>query len=79
MQARNKYAPLAITALAVALLVAGCAKEEPVGPAQVAPTLRSKVRNLVPTPPPTGQDSIAPISDDGDDLGDKERSTRNRR
>ncbi len=79
MQARNKYTPLAIMALAVGLLVAGCAKEEPVGPAEVAPALRSKVRNLVPVPPPTGRDSIAPISDDGDDLGDKERSTPNKR
>ena len=58
------------------LLSTGCTKEELEGPS-AASVLEHKA-GLVTVMDSTGQGVVAPISDDGDDLGDRERSNRPR-
>ncbi|HMN04446.1 MAG TPA: hypothetical protein PKD45_01865 [Flavobacteriales bacterium] len=63
----------AMALFALLLMVTGCAKEEVVRPDAAMPV------KAVTVDPGTSTDDkgiSAPISDDGDDLGDKERSSR---
>lgn len=67
---------------ALLLLVStGCTKEEVVAPNAPVPVMHTKV-GANPGDPNVGNgngpDTSVPISDDGDDLGDKERSNRPR-
>ena len=66
---------------ALLLLVStGCSKEEVVAPNAPVPVLQTRATanggNSTVGTGSQGSDSSAPISDDGDDLGDRERSNR---
>lgn len=68
---------------ALAMLVStGCSKEELVAPCTRQPELQTKAGTAaVPVPVVTGSGvpdsgNITPITDDGDDLGDKENSSK---
>ena len=64
------------------LVSTGCTKEEVVAPNAPVPVLQTRASanggNSTLGPGVEGSDSSAPISDDGDDLGDSERSNRPR-
>ena len=66
---------------ALAMLVStGCSKEELVAPCTEQPEMQSKV-GTAPVPVVTGSDAqddghLSPITDDGDDLGDNEKSNK---
>ncbi|MBX2982446.1 MAG: hypothetical protein WBB32_01695 [Flavobacteriales bacterium] len=64
------------------LISTGCTKEEVVAPNAPIPAMQTKAGansgNSTLGTGNGGQDSSAPISDDGDDLGDSERSNRPR-
>lgn len=72
---------LGVLFFALAMLVStGCSKEEVVAPCTVQPQLKSKAGDA-PVPVVTGSGAtdlgnISPITDDGDDLGDKEKSNK---
>lgn len=76
----TKYATMVFLAVGL-LLSTGCTKEEVVAPSDFQPELR---RNA-PVPPPVGHGDVTGagdrdggvfITDDGDDLGDKESTNK---
>lgn len=73
-----------VSAVFIALLMAvssGCAKEEVAAPQTTVPLMQAKASMAVEEPAEPGDPANgnpAPISDDGDDLGDSERSNRSR-
>jgi len=60
-------------------LSTGCSKEEVAAPRTAVPVMQTKAGVANPVDPvDPGTSTPAPISDDGDDLGDNERSNRPR-
>lgn len=76
----DRKVPGAVALALLVLLSTGCAKEEVVQPASVdtAPMMQRRSANGQGTvgPIPGQGGNVSPISDDGDDLGDRERSNR---